>query len=106
LLFEGCNFYFHGNFQIFDKKELEKLVKLAGGSLIKREPKVERINEEEVNTRLPYHLDKTEDKTFRCSNFIIFDVTKHDIIKSPNLMTAQPKWLFNCIDRFKILKPQ
>ena len=69
-LFEGCHFYCHGEFRVFEKDDLVKLIELGGGKQVKREPKIERIDEL-MRAELPDHLDV--DETFHCSFFNVYD---------------------------------
>lgn len=100
-LFEDCQFYLHGEFKVFPKEDFLSLIKLGGGTILKREPKLERLDEL-VTNELPDHIEDG----FKCSNFIFYDATKRDIqIRHDYLCTVDPAWLFTCIDEFKILKP-
>jgi BRCA1-associated RING domain protein 1 len=96
-LFEGCNFYFHGDFKVFAKDDLVKLVQLAGGKILRREPKLERL--EELMQPSPFHAESN----LKCSHFIVYDENKPKIIiKHEYLNTLNINWVFNCIDKFKI----
>ncbi len=80
-----------------------KLVQIAGGTILKREPKVERADE--LNSEeLPHHIDQKN--SFKCSNFILYEMTKVKEIRHEYLRTVKPSWLFNCIDFFKIMNPE
>jgi hypothetical protein len=99
-LFENCNFYFHGDFKVFDKADLLQLVKQGGGNIIRREPKVERLDEL-MTQSVPYHGDKQNE--FVCSTFILYDTNKpRDIIRHRYLNTIHINWLFSTIDNFVI----
>lgn len=87
---------------MFSKQDLVKLVQTAGGTILKREPKVEKADELKTE-ELPHHIDPKE--SFKCSNFILHDVAKIKDIKHEYLRTVKTSWLFNCIDYFKILNP-
>lgn len=96
-LFEGCSFYFHGEFKVFAKVDLVKLVQLAGAKILKREPKLERL--EELMQPAPFHVDNN----LKCSHFIVYDENKPNrIIRHEYLNTMNINWVFNCIDKFKI----
>ncbi|RNA01864.1 BRCA1-associated RING domain 1 [Brachionus plicatilis] len=74
-LFEDCNLYFHGEFNVFDKQDLIRLAEQAGAKILKREPKLERVDEL-ITSEIPHHLDLTYDKDFCCSHFLIYDASK------------------------------
>ena len=81
-----------------------KLVQTAGGgTILKREPKVERADELH-SEELPHHIDSKN--SFKCSNFILCEMTKVKEIRHEYLRTVKPSWLFNCIDFFKIMNPE
>ena len=45
---------------VFEKPDMVKLVELAGGSVLKREPKITSV-EELKPVEIPHHLDKEKD---------------------------------------------
>lgn len=104
-MFEDCFLYFHGEFNVFDKQDLIRLAEQAGAKILRREPKLERVDEL-ITNEIPHHLDLEFDKNFCCSHFIIFDSSKVKLdIKHKYLYSARVNWLFACIDKFKILHP-
>nr|QBM06229.1 BRCA1-associated RING domain protein 1 [Brachionus koreanus] len=104
-LFEDCFLYFYGEFNVFDKQDLIKLAEQAGAKILRREPKLERVDEL-ITTEMPHHLDLDFDKNFSCSHFLIYDASKSKMdIKHKYLYSVKVNWLFACIDRFKILNP-
>ena len=72
---------------------------------MKREPKLERIDEL-MPKEIPHHLEFKTDPNFQCSHYILYD-TKTTIkeIKNKYLYTVKPIWLFTCIDEFKRKMP-
>ena len=51
LLFDKCQFYLYGQFHTYKKEDLADLIKITGAILLKREPKLHRIDSEnEMNT--------------------------------------------------------
>jgi hypothetical protein len=95
----------HGEFETFTKPEFLKLIETGGGTILKREPKLERIDEL-MPKEIPHHLESKTDSNFQCSHFILYDTkTTLKDIKHKYLYTVKPNWLFTCIDEFKILKP-
>ena len=103
-LFEDCFFYLHGKFNVFEKADMIKLIELAGGVVLKREPKLDRVNEL-IPEEPPYHLDREAHPDFECCNFILFDVDKLPTVDHKYLKTVKVSWLFASIDEFKILYP-
>ncbi|CAF0952331.1 unnamed protein product, partial [Brachionus calyciflorus] len=105
-LFEDCSIYFYGDFNVFDKQDLIKLAEQAGAKILKREPKLDRVDEL-ITQEIPHHLDLDYDKNFSCSHFLIYDATKfREDIKHKYLYSVKTNWLFACIDQFKILHPE
>lgn len=92
---------------MFEKSDFLKLLELAGAHILKREPKIMNVDEL-VPVELPHHLNKEENKDFCCAYYILFDVDKPNTneINHMYLKTVRPKWLFECIDEFKILEPK
>lgn len=83
-----------------------KLAEQAGAKILKREPKLERVDEL-ITKEMPHHLDYEFDKNFCCSHFIIYDATKfREDIKHQYLFSVKTNWLFACIDQFKIIHPE
>lgn len=103
-LFEDCFFYLHGKFNVFDKSDMTKLVELAGGQILKREPKVANVKDL-LPEEMPHHLDLETNKDFSCAYYILYDLDQPLEINHKYLKTVRPKWLFECIDEFKILEP-
>ena len=104
-LFEDCYFFLSGEFKVFEKKDFVNLLELGGATILKREPKMERIDEL-ITEDLPHHLCSKDDPDFACSYFILYDVTKTKEIRHKYLNTVKPSWLFSSIDEFKLLKPE
>jgi hypothetical protein len=44
LLFDKCQFYLYGQFHTYKKEDLTDLIKITGAVLLKREPKLHRID--------------------------------------------------------------
>jgi hypothetical protein len=93
-----------GEFNVFDKEDFTKLVELAGAKVLKREPKLDRLDEL-ITLEIPHHLDLVFNEDFVCSNFILYDATKTKEIKHKYLLAVKASWLFACIDEFKIIHP-
>ena len=93
-----------GEFKVFEKQDFIKLLELGGATILKREPKLERLDEL-IPVELPYHLSTKTDTEFTCSHFILYDTSKVKEIRHQYLNTVRPSWLFSSIDEFQILKP-
>lgn len=104
MLFEDCSIYLCGEFEVFEKDDMIKLVQMTGANLLKREPKLERLDEL-ITKETPHHLDQEYDANFNCCTFILYDKNKIKDIRHNYLLTIKPNWLFSCIDQFKILHP-
>lgn len=89
---------------MFEKSDVVKLVELAGGSILKREPKLVNV-EEYKPIEEPHHLDKEVNPNNCCAYYVLSDVDKYPDIKHDYLKSVRPKWLFEAIDEFKILEP-
>jgi hypothetical protein len=95
----------HGKFNVFEKSDMIRLLELAGAQILKREPKLCSAKELEPD-ELPHHLDLEKNKEFCCAYFILYDLDTPVEINHKYLKTVRPKWLFECIDEFKILDPE
>nr|XP_022310049.1 BRCA1-associated RING domain protein 1-like isoform X3 [Crassostrea virginica] len=100
-LFDGCQFYFSGNFEYPtpEKEELISLVKLGGGHVIQREPKPGQVPESDL-TR-PYHAPPD---MATCCIYIVRDNTAEcQPIKSPVMCSVKASWIMDCVSQFKLL---
>ena len=102
-LFDGCQFYFHGeiSYPLPEKEELIELVKVGGGVVLNREPKADSIDQSELT--IPYHVTKGSELE-NCSYFIVNDgkgVRSERI--GANLCWTKASWVLNCIAEFKLL---
>ncbi|XP_061185474.1 BRCA1-associated RING domain protein 1-like [Saccostrea echinata] len=101
-LFDGCQFYFSGNFEYPtpDKEELIDLVKLGGGHVIQREPKPGHIPETDLT--IPYHAPAGMET---CCIFIIHDNNcQFQPIRTPVITSVRASWVMDCISQFKLIK--
>ncbi len=103
-LFEDVNIFLSGDFNVFEKEDFTKLVELAGAKVLRREPRLERLDEL-ITLEIPHHLDLVYNEDFVCSNFILYDATKIKEVRHKYLFTIKASWLFACIDDFKIIDP-
>lgn len=121
-MFDGCQFYFYGEFcpPHPPKEELIKLAKYGGGKILSREPKAD-VDEtlclptSHKVTRAPnqavtlapvaYHANP-ESKQYRCTQYIIYDSLaekKPHISDTDCVCTVPLTWLMDCASNFAIL---
>lgn len=83
-LFDGCQFYFHGKFSFPTptREELIGLVKLAGGTILTREPRLYSLDDYPYT--VPFHALPSSDLA-DCSIFVVYD----DICPDPPFVEAQ-----------------
>ncbi len=122
-LFDGCSFYLSGEFQSTPtKSEVLEIIRLGGGQLLHREPKVETSHplitpaspavmkmmsskSIEVPT-VAYHA-KPNTAQSNCTQYILYDKQSlecHKRISSPILCTASTTWIMECISKFEIVE--
>ncbi|XP_030066328.1 BRCA1-associated RING domain protein 1 isoform X2 [Microcaecilia unicolor] len=103
-LFDGCYFFFMGNFVSHKKDDLADLVKAAGGQILTRQPKPDSDVTQTVNT-VAYHAKPGSDQSF-CTQYIIYEKTSKyhpDRIRQGKVWVAPTSWLINCITSFQLL---
>ncbi|CAF1142382.1 unnamed protein product [Adineta ricciae] len=74
LLFDKCEFYLYGQFHTYKKEDIADLIKISSATLLKREPKLHRIdsdNEINANNSSPI-------------NYIIYETTVPDVLLDNN----------------------
>ncbi|CAL1525972.1 unnamed protein product [Lymnaea stagnalis] len=110
-LFDGCQFYFHGKFNspTPSREELVSLVRLGGGVLLTREPRL--YNLDDYPYTIPYHASGSSSLA-DCAIFVVYD----DHCPNPPYTEAQrmsylpASWLldsaaaFTLLDKFLYLK--
>lgn len=70
LLFDRCEFYLYGQFHTYKKEDLTDLIKITDGVLLKREPKLHRIDSDsDANTSNPPPI-----------TYIIYETTVPDVL--------------------------
>ena len=122
-LFDGCSFFFSGDFKSHPTKpELLEIIKLGGGTILHREPKAETshplITESSpavlkmMATKsvdaptVAYHA-KPDTAQSHCTQYIIFDAEtcpNHKRLSTPIMCTAPSTWLLDCISKFEIIE--
>ncbi|XP_059152920.1 BRCA1-associated RING domain protein 1-like [Physella acuta] len=103
-LFDGCQFFFHGKFQppTPSREELIGLVKLGGGVVLTREPRLHNLDDYPYT--IPYHVD-TNSSLAHCAIYVIYD----DACSNPPYVEAQrmsylpASWLLDSIATFSLL---
>ncbi|XP_055879466.1 BRCA1-associated RING domain protein 1-like isoform X2 [Biomphalaria glabrata] len=101
-LFDGCQFYFLGKFSHPSREELIGLVKLGGGAILTREPRLHNLDDYPYT--IPYHAVETSTLA-DCSIFVLFD----DSCPNPPYVEAQRmsylpvSWLLDSIATFNLM---
>lgn len=121
-LFDGCQFYFYGEFcpPHPPKEDLTQMVKFGGGKILSREPKPDvdetlclptshktnKVpNQAVMLAPVAYHANP-ESKLYRSTQYIIYDPLaqkKPHIWDTGSLCTLPLKWLMDCASNFAIL---
>ncbi|XP_033762661.1 BRCA1-associated RING domain protein 1-like [Pecten maximus] len=102
-LFDGCQFYFHGKFvyPTPDKTELMDLVKAGGGLILRREPKVDSLDESTLT--VPYHADPESDCA-QCCVFVLHDNSvTFPKINTRRMCSLPVRWLMDCMSTFTLI---
>lgn len=102
-LFDGCQFYFSGMFPPprASKEDLSHLVKLAGGSVLTREPR----GQEDTTHVCPYHA-KPQSPFFSSHTFIVYDSHVENSPAKPktsSVVTVPSLWLLDCLSHFELV---
>ena len=103
-LFDGCQFFFQGNFEYPtpEKSELIQLVKSGGGTILNREPKINNIDESDLT--VPYHAGE-ESPLRNCCFFIVHDNTdRREPVRKETLCTVPASWLMSCMATFSLVE--
>ena len=103
-LFDGCQFYFSGMFPPprASKEDLSHLVKLAGGSVLTREPR----GQENTTHVCPYHA-KPQSPFFSSHTFVVYDSHVENSpgakAKTSSVVTVPSLWLLDCLSHFELV---
>jgi hypothetical protein len=74
LLFDKCQFYLYGQFQTYKKEDLTDLIKITGAILLKREPKLHRIDSDtDINNSIQPSM-----------TYIIYETSIPDVLLDNN----------------------
>lgn len=100
-LFNGCQFYILGNFPapLPSNEQFCALVKLGGGKLLSREPRLDLSNSE---LTVPYHAE-LENSLSKCTYFIIS--SNPTISITDRICRLPADWLLDSIGAFSLLDP-
>ncbi|XP_017651738.2 BRCA1-associated RING domain protein 1 isoform X1 [Nannospalax galili] len=103
-LFDGCYFFFWGNFIHHPKDSLLKLVDAAGGKVLSRKPKPDSDVTQTINT-VAYHAQPDSDQRF-CTQYIVYEDVFHcrpERVRQGKVWMAPSSWLINCVMAFELL---
>lgn len=121
-MFDGCQFYFSGNFcpPHPSKEDLVQMVKYGGGKVLSREPKPDvnkslclpttRESNKAPNhavtlAPIAYHANPSS-KQYRCTQYVIYDslAEKKPHFRNTGSVCSMPStWLMDCASNFTIL---
>ncbi|CAF0736953.1 unnamed protein product [Adineta steineri] len=95
LLFDKCEFYLYGQFHTYKKEDLAELIKITNGTLLKREPKLHRIDSDtDINSNNQLTM-----------TYIIYETTIPDVLHDNNRIKHIKLLDFlACIDYYETLK--
>ncbi|EFO25746.2 hypothetical protein LOAG_02741 [Loa loa] len=107
-LFRGCQFYFcKHKYLPYRDSEIKKLVQLAGGVILGREPKVEEYIESGLR---PYHARRAEYNSNKLSGLFAVYMPGQSIpqrvVKQKFISLITPIWIMECIAKFTLLQPE
>nr|XP_019582640.1 PREDICTED: BRCA1-associated RING domain protein 1 isoform X1 [Rhinolophus sinicus] len=103
-LFDGCYFFFGGNFKHHPKDNLIKLATAAGGQILSRKPKPDSDVTQTINT-VAYHAKPDSDQRF-CTQYIIYeDLSNHlpERVRRGKVWMAPSSWIIDCVMSFELL---
>ncbi|CAF1090416.1 unnamed protein product [Rotaria sordida] len=93
LLFNKCQFYLYGQFHTYKKEDITDLIKITGAILLKREPKLHRINSDTDSNNTNQTI----------MTYIIYESSTPDILLDNNLIKHIKLLDFlACIDYYNI----
>lgn len=121
-LFDGCSFYFAGEFdKILPKDAVTNLIKLGGGRILSREPKTsdvdpmvlsispavskQKLVQTSASPIVVFHAKENSAQRC-CTQYIIYDEKKSPAYTrtfSPVLSSTTVAWVLDCISNFEIL---
>ncbi|KAM3720003.1 BRCA1-associated RING domain protein [Dirofilaria immitis] len=107
-LFRGCHFYFcKHKYLPYRDNEIKKLVQLAGGVILGREPKAEEYIESGLR---PYHAQGVKNNLIELSGlFAVYmpgQSMPQRIVKQKFINLVTQVWIMECIAKFTLLPPE
>ncbi|VDM21992.1 unnamed protein product [Wuchereria bancrofti] len=106
-LFRGCHFYFcKHKYLPYRENEVKKLVRLAGGVILGREPKMEEYIESGLK---PYHARAGNDLNELFGLFVVYmpgQSIPQRVAKQKFISLITPIWIMECIAKFTLLRPE
>jgi len=103
-LFDGCHFYFNGEFRapMPSKSELSDLAILGFGTILAREPKLETLDDIFQKT-VPFHADPSSSLS-DCSYYIVSDCGNGRVLNvGGKLCRVSETWILDSISEFSLL---
>ena len=101
-LFDGCQFYFHGNFEFSmpTKNDLVEVVKSGGGKILSREPKPGHL--ESLELTVPYHVDAKGNLANCCIFLVHENSAEFQPIKTKHMCSVTVSWIMDSVAEFKL----
>uniref|UniRef100_UPI00358F0E00 BRCA1-associated RING domain protein 1 n=1 Tax=Myxine glutinosa TaxID=7769 RepID=UPI00358F0E00 len=101
-LFDGCFFFFTGDFTTHNKHELVTLVQAGSGRVLNRRPRPES-DVTQSEDAVAYHAPPGSDATF-CTHYILYDKGRPaGVVRCGKVWTVPSSWLVECILSFSLL---
>lgn len=102
-LFDGCEFFFSGTFDPPHptKEDLVRLVKMAGGTLVNREPRSSVCS----SAMCPYHA-KPGSPLCACPVVIVSGSSTYPTKEHSTTFQVPPTWIFDCLSHFQLKDTQ
>ncbi|KAL4222135.1 BRCA1-associated RING domain protein 1 [Mactra antiquata] len=101
-LFDGCHFYFHGNFEfaVPSKEDLTSIISTGGGKFLSREPKPGHLD---MQMTVPYHVDP-KSQLASCCVYIVYDSSvSMKTIRTKYMCTVPSSWIMDCASNFTLM---
>ena len=105
-LFDGCSFYFAGEFHpptAPPRCDLVRLVTLAGAAVLPREPTVDMLAGQSAVGVVPYHAH-VPSALANCSHYVVSaDQREVAAAAGGRLCRVPPSWIMTCIAEFRLV---
>ena len=116
-LFDGCKFFFRGNFDyaVPSKDDLTSIITAGGGSILSREPKPGHL--EEGILTVPFHADPRGELA-HCCVYVVHtgstgnstgvggtcgDAVSNNKIRTKYMCSVTSNWLMDCASNFRFM---